>query len=150
MLNLTEDTKQRMKATVLFIITGFKTIMATLLSLFVYQRCENEIEECSLRDNVTNLTVYNEAVVIFNFVTLGIFVGMYILEFYRENWCIKYLDISNFLPNDNLRTEIVRYPDINDKLIKLNKHYYKYSLTLVIFNIVNFIISAILISQFYG
>ena len=153
MFLLSEDTQQRIKATFLLFYTGFRTIMATLLSIFVYQQCSNidgTYKECSIMDNFTDLTQFNLFVVVFNFITLIFFIGFYILEFYRENVCIKYLDVDDNLPNINLKNEIESYPKIENKLNKLNKHYCKFSFVLLFMNIINFILSVILINQFYG
>jgi hypothetical protein len=151
-MSLSTNTKDRLKSLFIFIYTGFKVMIATLLSIFVTQSCplpNGNSEECSLYDNFTNLTRFNEGVIIFNFLTLGVFIGFYILEFYRENVCIKYLDIDENLPNNNLRIEIVQYPKIEKKLLTLNNHYHRYSIVLIFINIVNIVLSSILLSQFY-
>jgi hypothetical protein len=153
MFILSEDTQQRIKATLILCYTGIRTILATLLSIFVNQLCpdiDGTYKECTITDNLTNLTNFNLSVVIFNFATLIFFIGFYILEFYRENVCIKYLDIDDNLPNINLKKEIEEYPKIENKLNKLNKHYRNFSYVLLFMNIVNFILSFILINQYYG
>ena len=150
---LSQDTKQRIKATFLFIYTGLRTMLATLLTIFVYQLCSNldeTIKDCTFKDNFTDLSTLNLAAVIFNFLTLGVFLGFYILEYYREHKCIKYLDIDESLPTNNLKNEIMSYPKIESKLNKLNIHYRNYSFAIFIMNIVNIIISSFIIYQFYG
>jgi hypothetical protein len=153
MFVLSEDIQQRIKATLILLYTGVRTILATLLSIFVHQLCPNIdgiYKECSIIDNFTDLTQFNLLVIIFNFITLIFFIGFYILEFYRENVCIKYLDIDVNLPNINLKKEIEEYPKIENKLNKLNKHYCNFSYVLLFMNIINFILSVILINQYYG
>lgn len=152
---LSDDTKQRLKSILALILTGFKTMVATLLSIFVHQVCEPspdipEPHECTMTENVTDLTSYNTGVLAFNFITLGAFVGMYILEFYRENWCIKHLDIDPRVANTHLRDEIKAYPVIESQLKELNTHYARYAVVLLVLNITNAIISAILVSYYYG
>lgn len=150
---LSENLKQRLQSTFLFLFSSFKILMATLLTVFVHQECPQadlSINECSIVDNFTNLTNYNLACLIINFITLGIFIGFYILEFYRENIYIKYLDTDPKLPNLNLKNEIVAYPKIEKKLIKLNNHYHIYSFVLLISNIINSIVSIILLVKYYG
>lgn len=106
--------------------------------------------DCSIKDNFTNLSKINLVTVIFNFLTFGIFIGFYILEYYREHKCIKYLDIDDSLPSNNLKNEIMLYPKIEVKLNKLNIHYRNYSFVMFIVNIVNIILSSFVIYQYYG
>lgn len=145
----TQDTKQRIQATFLFLFTGFKTVMATLLSVFVHQVCE-ESKECSITDNVTDLTLFNIVVLAINFITLGVFAGMYILEFYRENWCISWLDVDPSLPTINLETEIEAYPDVKERLRVLNKRYCACAVGLSGITLVNILVSAVLVAQYFG
>ena len=124
-------------------------MIATLLSVFVHQVCLSN-QECTLSENVSDLTPFNAAVVAFNFFTLGIFIGMYVLEFHRENWCINWLDIEKALPSDNLKFEIEAYADIKARLRVLNVRYCRYAIFLSGITIINVIFSAILVSQYYG
>ena len=149
MFVFSQDATQHIKTTFLFFFTGFKTILATLLSLFVHQVCTDG-QECTFSENVTDLTLFNTVAVFFNFITLGIFLGMYFLEFYRENWCIKWLDIEKTLPSDNLKTEIQAYTDIKERLQVLNIRYCRYAIFLSGITAINVILSAILVCQYYG
>lgn len=152
-MKLSQDTKQRIKTTFLFIYTGLRTMLSTLLTIFVYQLCPNPdgtYKDCSLKDNFTNLSIINLVTIIFNFITLGIFIGFYILEYYREHKCIKYLDIDDSLPSNNLKNEIISYPKIESKLNKLNIHYRNYSFVMFVVNIVNIILSGFVIYQYFG
>ena len=118
-MNLTQNTKQKIKSTFLFIYTALRTMLATLLTIFVYQLCPNSdgiLKDCTFKDNFINLTMLNLVAIIINFITLGIFIGFYILEYYREHKCIKYLDIDESMPTNNLKNEIMSYPKIEKKL----------------------------------
>lgn len=150
---LSQDTQQRIKSTFLFLYTGLRIMLATLLTIFVYQLCPNPdgtLKDCTFKDNFIHLSKLNLVAVIFNFLTLGTFIGFYILEYYRENRCIKYLDIDESLPSNNLKNEIMLYPKIEKKLNKLNIHYRNYSFAMFVINIVNIILSGIIIYQFFG
>jgi hypothetical protein len=167
MKEISSDTVQRIKATILFISEMFKVLMATLLSVFVPQKCGDDdiiindynstftnsnnttSTECSMSDNFTNLSSFNIAVLVINFATLGSFLSMYIIEYVRENWCIKYLDMDNNKANTNLKTEIENYPEIKNNLIKLNKHYFNNIIVLLVSNVVNFVMSSVLIYYYY-
>lgn len=150
MITLTDDQKQTINSVIILLSESFKVLMATLLSIFVPQRCDNQIDKiCTINDNFTNLTNYNIIVTTFNFITLGTFIALYTIEYMRENWCIVYLDIDNNIANTNLKTEIERYPEYKDKLILLNNRYNTISILVVCMNIINFILSAILIYGYY-
>lgn len=148
-----QDTKHKIKTTVIFLYTGLRIMLATLLTIFVYQLCPQDdgtLKDCTLKDNFTDLTTINLSAVIINFLTLGMFIGFYLLEYYRECKCIKYLDIDENLPFNNLITEISSYSKIEKKLNKLNIHYRNYSFFMFIINIINIVISGICIYQYYG
>ena len=128
-------------------------MLATLLTIFVYQLCSNldgTLRDCTFKDNFINLTTFNLAAVIINFLTLGVFIGFYILEYYREHKCIKYLDIDDNMSTNNLKYEIMAYPKIEKKLNNLNIHYRNYSFAMFIMNILNIIVSSIIIYHYYG
>lgn len=150
MLNFTDDQKQTINTIILLFSESFKVLMATLLAIFVPQRCDNQVEKlCTLVDNFTNLTKYNLAVLIFNFITLGCFISLYVIEYTREHWCIEFLDIDNDKPNTNLKTEIEKYPEYKDKMIQLNNKYNNIAIVVVFMNVINFILSSVLIYGYY-
>jgi hypothetical protein len=149
-MKLTDDQSQTLKSIIILLSESFKVLMATLLSVVVPQRCDNQPDKlCTMMDNFTNLTNYNTAVTVFNFITLGGFIGLYVVEYMRENWCIEYLDIDNNVANTNLKTEIELYPEYKERMITLNSNYNKMSIAIVISNIINFILSGVLIYGYY-
>jgi hypothetical protein len=160
MFKLSDDTKQKIKATLSFVLESYKVLMASLLVVFVPQRCENEVineqnitvvenTECTLSENFIGLDRFNLGVLIFNFLTLGSFVALYVIEYIREHWCIEYLDIDISKANNNLSVEIEKYPELQDKLIIKNKDYYKSLITVIIMSITNFVLSSIVIHEYY-
>lgn len=147
------ETKFKIKTTILFLYTGLRIMLATLLTVFVYQLCPRQdgtLKDCTFKDNFVNLSKFNLIALIVNFITLGVFSGFYIVEYYREYKCMKYLSIDNNLPANNLRNEIISYPKIEEKLNYLNIHYRNYSIVMFVMNIVNIVLSAILIYHYYG
>lgn len=150
---ISENTRMRLKTVVLFGFNGFKTAMATLLVLFVHQVCPNKSGEavtCTLQDNLTDLTTWNTVVLALNFITLAVFMGMYVLELYKENWCIANLDVDASLPNTHLQEELEAYPTLSARLVSLNRHYCKYAVALVIVNAVNVALSCVILTEYYG
>ncbi len=144
---ISEDNTQRIKSILSIGINGYKILMATLLCIFVPQKCEDR--ECTLYDNFTDLSAYNMFVLIFNFITLAIFVGFYGVEYYRENWCIEHLDTDPTKPLTNLKEEIMLYPEFKEKVQQIDYIYYSYSKILCVCTVINFIVSSILIYVYY-
>jgi hypothetical protein len=150
---ISKNTQRRLKITFLFIYTGLRTMLATLLTIFVYQLCPKQdgtLKDCTFKDNFTDLSSFNLIAIIINFLTLGVFIGFYILEYIREHKCMKYLGMDYNLPTNNLINEIISYPKINVKLISINLHYRNYCFIMFIVNILNIIISGILIYNYFG
>ncbi len=149
-MKLTQDQTQMISTTINFIVELFKVLMATLLAIFVPQRCpENADQLCTLQDNFKDLTDFNKGVIGLNFLALATFLSHYIIEYKREYWCIKHLDVDESKPINNLEKEIENYQDIKKDMIKLNHHYYRSSMVLFITNIGNFVASAVLIYKFF-
>lgn len=120
---LSEDTIQRIKVTGIFFIELYKITTGTLLSLFVPQKC-GEDEICSITDNLNNTEDYHKMVMYANFLSMFIFLSYYLVELYREEWCVKYLDIDNNYSDNHLKNIIDRIPNLNKKMDKLNKIYF--------------------------
>jgi hypothetical protein len=147
---LSEDTKQRIKSYLLFILEFFKVLMATLLAVFVPQHCPDSLNgECTMSDNFTDLTNLNKGVLAVNFLTLFMFLIHYIVEVKRENWCIEYLDVDPSKPDINLKTELEQYPEYKKKMIEHNTRNYKWIKAVSIVNVANIIISGIMIFGYY-
>ncbi len=146
-----QDTQQTLNIVSITVSESFKILMATLLSIFIPQKCviNGVSRTCTFSDNFADLTHYNTFVVVFNFITLGIFVGLYYVEIKREDWMIKHLEFDNNFSDNNLQTLKPSYPKIFSRLTHYNKIYYKYYSILKYFFIANFIVSAVLVLHFY-
>ena len=146
-----QDTQQKINIVTITVSESFKILMATLLSIFIPQECviDGVSRTCTFSDNFANLTSFNTFVVVFNFITLGTFVGLYYVEIKREDWMIKHLEFDNNFSDNNLQTLKPTYPKIFERLTYYNKIYYKYYSILKYFFIVNFIVSAVLVLHFY-
>jgi hypothetical protein len=148
--NISDDTKQRIQATFSLILEASKILMAALLVVFVPQKCpENGDKLCTFNDNFVDLSDYNLFVLVFNFVTLAAFIFLYRVEYYREKWCIKYLDIDPNQPNNYLKEELRQYPIIDEEMLHLNRRYLRWSKLTLFLYIFNTIFSAVLIYVYY-
>ena len=146
-----QDTQQKINIVTITVSESFKILMATLLSIFIPQECviDGVARTFTFSDNFADLTSFNTFVVVFNFITLGIFVGLYYVEIKREDWMIKHLEFDNNFSDNNLQTLKPIYPKIFERLTHYNKIYYKYYSILKYFFIANFIVSAVLVLHFY-
>ena len=145
------DTKERLKVGALFIFQSYKVIMGSMLTLFVPQLCEDE-EICSISDNLLhhNNDIYHQITLGFNFLSVLLFIGVYIIELKRENWCVKYLDIDHNIPDNNLESIIKDKPDILIPLSKHNKLYFKSIFITSLVYSVNLVLSSIFIYNNYA
>ena len=73
-----------------------------------------------------------------------------LLRFAEENWCIKYLDIDESLPTDNLDEEIERYPEYKIHMNRLNNYYITSVYFALFMMITNFVVSGVTVYQSYA
>ena len=135
------DFVQRIKVSGLFFLQLYKITTGTLLTLFIPQKCESfnnstgliETNICSLNDNYENNNEYHKKTLYWNIFTMTLFVGYYMIELYRENWSIQYLDIDNDKPDNSLKEIIKNYKELDVKMDRINLYYY-YTLKATIFS----------------
>lgn len=145
-----EDFRQKVYSTLQFFLETYKVFIASLLCIFVPQRCPNQPDNiCTLNDNLTDLDTYNMACVIINFITLSFFLVLYVYEYRRERWCIEFLDVDEKKLDDYLYKEIEEYTEFKDRIYKFNHRYWIMTIVVILFNITNILLSGILILKFY-
>lgn len=123
MINIDPDIVQRIKVAGLFVLELYRVTTGTMLSLFIPQSCGGEI--CSLQQNYENSDGYHKTVLYWNMFSFITFFMYYLVELRREEWCIKYLDIDNDKPDNCLKQIIVKYPELDKKMDRLNLIYYR-------------------------
>tara|TARA_Y100000590_G_C15517014_1_gene937786 strand:- start:200 stop:919 length:720 start_codon:yes stop_codon:yes gene_type:complete len=142
-----QDIIQRLKISGLFVLELYKITTGTLLSLFVPQKCGDNI--CTVSDNLNNTNPYHLIVLYTNLISMTLFLSYYIIELYREEWCVKNLDVDNNYSDNYLKNIIEKLPNLNKKMDKLNKYYY-YSFNLnCFFYVINLSISIKLLNDNY-
>ena len=150
MCTLTNNQKQFITSTIILTSESFRVFIATLLSVFVPQRCDNQPDKiCTIYHNFYQFNLFNLLVLVFNFITLASFIVLYTIEYKREIWCIEYLDINPNLLEKNLKTEIENYPKFKQTINNLNELYKKSAISVSVLTIINFILSAVLIIHYY-
>ncbi len=153
------DIIQRCKVIAIFLLQFYKVMMGTMLTLFIPQSCEritdgsNESSNkiCSLTENLENNEIYHKYTMYWNILTFFSFILCYIIELKRENWAIKYLDIDNNLPDNNLKQIIVNEKKLDKYMDKLNFcYYYGLCITLFIYIINILLMINILVNDYHS
>lgn len=142
MFNDEDDILQRFQTVFLLLTGSYKILMCTLLSIFLPQKCIPGTT-CTFWDHLNPSNLFPFITTIANLTTLTIFIVFYVFEYYRENWCIEYLDIDENKSFTNLRQEIDKYPEYKEKLMYINYIYYRFCIFLCVSNVLNFSITGI-------
>lgn len=118
-----QDWIQRLKVGGIFLLQVYKITTGTMTSLFIPQSCGDNI--CTLTENYKNNEIYHKTVLYWNMLSMFTFYVYYMIELYREEWSIKYLDIDNNKSDNKLKEIIIDYPYLDKKMDRLNLFYYK-------------------------
>jgi hypothetical protein len=141
---------QRYKAISNITLELFRVITSSLMIIFVPQNCGDHI--CRF-DEILQFDNNQKGIGLsINFITLFSFFFMYLVEMYRENLLIKYLDVNPNMPNDSeYLSNIMEILPNNKKQRILNGNvYYMYvSYFTIIVYIINAVISGIIINNAY-
>ncbi len=143
---LSERMILRLKSFMILCIKGFQIIMATMLSLFA---SENYTFQEKIMNFISfNFPTYALIVAIFNICALLLFVLFHIYEYYREIWCINNLSINHTISSDYLETEFDKYQLLYDEAMNINRKYFFILVILFITNIINIVLSTILLAKY--
>jgi hypothetical protein len=141
---------QRYKAISNITLELFRVVTSSLMIIFVPQNCGDHI--CTF-DEILQFDNNQKGIGLsINFITLFSFFFMYLVEMYRENLLIKYLDVNPNMPNDSeYLSNIMEILPNNKKQRILNGNvYYMYvSYFTIIVYIINAVISGIIINDAY-
>jgi hypothetical protein len=142
-----QDQEQKYKVYFLFLIEIFKVAMASFLSISVVQKCDDGI--CSFSENLERKSVYGNLVIAVNTANILAFGILYFIEFNREMFMIKYLDVDKHYGDYHLPSLLDGYEDIKIRLIKYNKNYYLSTKVLLGLTSLNWVLSGILVLSSY-
>ncbi len=146
---INKDSKELFISYVSTIIECYKVFVACLLVVFVPQYCEETKTTCTLKDNFSNLSRFNEFVLFYNFFTLIFFIYLYYIQSKRETYFITHLEINPNKPDNSLKENLSDHSKILTKVSLLNR---------IVFNIIKFctinfyinvVFSSILIFYYY-
>lgn len=117
-----QDIKQRIQVAGIFLLQSYKILTGTMMSLFIPQSCGDKM--CSIQENYENSEVYHKTLVYCNGFSMFMFFCSYAIELWREEWCIKYLDIDNDYSDNGLKEIIVKDKHLDIYMDRINKYYY--------------------------
>jgi hypothetical protein len=146
-MKVDNDIIQRCKVFGIFMLQGYKILTGTLLSVFIPQSCGDHV--CTLKENIENNDKYHQIALGWNVMTMVSFIGYFIIELIREEWCIKYLDIDNNKSDNGLKQIIITEPKLDKKMDRLNKHYYNIILFTGVFYFINILLTIKLLKDKY-
>lgn len=146
---LTVNQKEYIQLIISNAVEIFKVFMACLLSVFVPQHCPETGTTCTLEDNFNNLSIFNEFVVILNFITLFVFLNLYRVQNKRETYMISHLDINPDISDNALEESLKNHQKILGRISGLNYKLYKWTIGCIICHILNAVFSAVLIFYYY-
>jgi hypothetical protein len=163
-MKVSNDLKERLKISALWVFQSYKVIMGSLLILFVPQKCEElidtssstsnneyEIKVCSVSDNLHKTDdIFHNVTLGFNFLCVGLFLITYVVELRREHWCVKNLDINHDYPDNHLDDIIDQKPELKAELYKKNNRYFKITTVTSSIYMINLILSSIIIYDNYA
>ncbi len=148
-MKVSTDTKELIQSYAISILEAYKVLLACLLSIFVPQFCPETGKTCTLNENFSNLSTYNEFVIVFNFLTLGLFIYLYILQNRRETYMITHLDADKKHAVTSFTTNCKDYPKIVNRVVEYNKKLQLFTKLVSIFFYLNAIFSGILVCYYY-
>ena len=126
-----------------------KVSMATLLSIFVPQFCEDTGTTCTLEQNFQNLSLFNEFVIAWNFISLGLFLYLTYIMNKREAYFISHLDEDLGKPYNSFEENLKSYPKIKRRVFEYNQRLSRWTTITLFFFTCNVLFSAILIYNFF-
>jgi hypothetical protein len=146
---LSTNQKEMMQNFSLTFLEMYKIVIASLLSLFVPQFCEETNSTCTLSQNFENLSRFNEFVIAFNFITLGYFTYFYVIQSRRETYFITHLEVNDNLPENGVQESLKNYPTILKRVEEHNHKLQRVTRNTLILSISNVIFSAFLIFYYF-
>jgi hypothetical protein len=133
--------------TIFLTLDAYRILIGSFYSLFVPQLCGDHT--CSFQENVTDLNPINEAALGLNAITCFLMVIGFIIEYRREVWIVKHLEVDPKKPDANLITEIEAYPKIKASLAQKNRDYRNIFLLIGIISLANTMLSGFLVFDYY-
>ena len=150
-LNINQDLLQKLSITPIIAVELYRLLVSALLILFVPQDC-GDGAVCTYSENMDPTSNLYRIGLGFNYSTLFVFLVLYVLEIYRENRLIKYLEVNKALAfdNDSVEVSLLKLPvQSKNKIYSIDYYYQKVGYLAIAMFIVNTIISGRVVYEFY-
>lgn len=114
--------------------------------LFTYKETLPVNHLCTLTENIdfSDNSVYQNAVLLMNVITLLIMLAAQLYFWKRETWMINHLEQDESVPYSNLPNLLKAYPDIDSDVQAMNNGAYSYALAVALAVLSNFVMSTVL------
>jgi hypothetical protein len=146
-MKINQDCQQKALITLFLFLDAYRILIGSFYSLFVPQLCGDHT--CTFQENVTDLNLVNKAALGVNAITcLGMIVA-FAIEYRREVWIVKHLEVDPKKPDSNLITEIESYPKIKASLQSKNFHYRNAFVAVAVLSVANTLLSGFLVFDYY-
>lgn len=146
-----QDFRQKVNMTISVSLELYRVMVSSLLIVFVPQKCNDHV--CNIAENMRYDDADNTYFtgLILNYTTACIMVLMYIVEIYREDRFIKFLEVNNTISADNesVGNRIQLLPEYKQKQLYHIVYYYQsISFVAILIFIVNTIMSGMTIYKY--
>ena len=146
-MKVNQDTQQKLLITLFLFLDGYRILIGSFYSLFVPQLCGDHT--CSFQENVTDLTLLNKATLGVNAITCFAMIAAFAIEYRREVWIVKHLEVDPKKPDTNLVSEIESYSKLKSSLQSKNFHYRNSFYIVALLSLINIGISGVLVFDYY-
>lgn len=149
-LKVDQDTKQKVSVAVSLLIELYRTVVSTLLILFVPQLCTDHV--CSLQENMESTNTLYDAGLALNFITIAACALLYFCEVRRENVMIEYLEVNPSLPTDTeaVGRALLQLDDgRRNRIQRLHRWYQVMGMAAIVSFVANVVLSGIVIYDYY-
>lgn len=143
---ISQDLQQNIMITIYLLLDAYRILIGSFYVVFVPQLCEDHT--CTLEENVTNLSRLNEAALGLNAIFAFITLTGFIVEYKRERWMVKHLEVDPKKADENLVTEITSYPTLEVSLKRKNKMYRNIFYTIAVLGVANIATSGVLVFEY--
>jgi cytochrome c biogenesis protein CcdA len=148
-MKISKDTIELLQSWTKMIISLFMIVMGCLLAVFVPQYCPETSSTCTIKQQFTDLTRYNEFVLGWNFLTLALVLAMRVSLLLRERYLIRHFDEDRTKPDTDFENILKLFPTIDVGLYHENRRALIANIVAMFMVFTNVVVSTVLIIQYW-
>lgn len=145
-----QDFMQKVNVTTSVCFELYRSIISSFLILFVPQKCDDHL--CSINENLSLDNHLYSAGIVFNFMTMFLFVFLYYFEVKRENKLITYLEVNKnrAFDNDSVSNALENIAiEKRNSIYFWDKYYQISSYSTIVCFTINAALSGIIVHSYY-